>query len=86
MIRVVKVGTKWCQPCKILQKTLDKIPELDIMEHVDAEENTDFCAEHNVMSVPTLLFFKNGALQKKLVGVVTEKQIKETLVSLNDVG
>ena len=72
----------WCGPC------MDQTPILNeiIMEHpnlmkickVNIDEEFQLVGDYQVFSIPTLLFFRNGKLLKKLVGV----QTKETILDL----
>lgn len=71
----------WCGPCKMLAPILEEIaaenPDFSIGK-VDVDESTSLAGQYGVMSVPTLIFFKGGEIQKKMVGV----RGKEELVAL----
>ena len=72
----------WCGPCMAQTPILNEI----IMEHpnlmkickVNIDEEFQLVGDYQVFSIPTLLFFRNGKLLKKLVGV----QTKETILGL----
>lgn len=72
----------WCGPCMAQTPILNEI----IMEHpnlmkickVNIDEEFQLVGDYQVFSIPTLLFFRNGKLLKKLVGV----QTKETILDL----
>lgn len=72
----------WCGPCMAQTPILNEI----IMEHpnlmkickVNIDEEFQLVGDYEVFSIPTLLFFRNGKLLKKLVGV----QTKETILDL----
>ena len=72
----------WCGPCMAQTPILNEI----IMEHpnlmkickVNIDEDFQLVGDYEVFSIPTLLFFRNGKLLKKLVGV----QTKETILDL----
>ena len=72
----------WCGPCMAQTPILNEI----IMEHpnlmkickVNIDEEFQLVGDYQVFSIPTLLFFRNGKLLKKLVGV----QTKETILVL----
>lgn len=72
----------WCGPCMAQTPILNEI----IMEHpnlmkickVNIDEEFQLVGDYQVFSIPTLLFFRNGKLLKKLVGV----QSKETILDL----
>ena len=70
---VVDFWASWCGPCKLIAPVLDKIADkyenkLKICK-VDVDQEGVISAEHMVMSIPTLIFFKDGAVVNKLVGV-----------------
>ena len=72
----------WCGPCMAQTPILNEI----IMEHpnlmkickVNIDEEFQLVGDYQIFSIPTLLFFRNGKLLKKLVGV----QSKETILDL----
>ena len=72
----------WCGPCMAQTPILNEI----IMEHpnlmkickVNIDEEFQLVGDYQVFNIPTLLFFRNGKLLKKLVGV----QTKETILDL----
>ncbi len=72
----------WCGPCKMMAPIVEELAtELDGKAKVgklNVDENSDIAVEYNVMSIPTLIVFKNGKEEKRLVGV----QDKEELLNL----
>lgn len=72
----------WCGPCKMMAPIVEELAtELDGKAKVgklNVDENSDIAVEYNVMSIPTLIIFKNGKEEKRLVGV----QDKEELLNL----
>ena len=72
----------WCGPCKMLAPTIDEISsEMAGKAHVyklDIDQSPDIAQVYGVMSVPTLIVFKNGQPVKQTVGV----QSKQALLSL----
>lgn len=72
----------WCGPCKMMTPIVEELAtELDGKARVgkiNVDENSDIAVEYNVMSIPTLIIFKNGKEEKRLVGV----RDKEELLSL----
>ena len=73
----------WCGPCMAQTPILNEI----IMEHpnlmkickVNIDEEFQLVSDYQVFSIPTLLFFRNGKLLKKLVGVQTNETILDLL-------
>lgn len=64
----------WCGKCKILNKELDKLNNLNIFK-VDADKNRDICKKYGVMSLPTLIYFKNKDQYKKSNGFMSSEEI-----------
>lgn len=73
----------WCNPCKILAPVLDQIseslPENRKIVKIDIDENMEAARTFGVMSIPTLILFKNGQAAPRLVGVRPEEEIRELL-------
>ncbi len=73
----------WCNPCKMLAPVLDQIseslPENRKIVKIDIDENMDAARKFGVMSIPTLILFKNGQAAQRLVGVRPEEEIRELL-------
>lgn len=66
----------WCGKCKMLNKELDKLNDIDIFR-VDADNNRDICKKYGVMSVPTLIYFKNVDEYKMTNGFMSHEEIQE---------
>ena len=73
----------WCNPCKMLAPVLDQIseslPENRRIVKIDIDENMEAARKFGVMSIPTLILFKNGQAAQRLVGVRPEEEIRELL-------
>ena len=69
----------WCGPCKMLAPTIDEIAqELDgkvKVVKVNVDEADEVAANYAVMSIPTLIVFKEGQDVKKAVGVQPKEKI-----------
>jgi len=70
----------WCGPCKIQSPIVDEVSEMmgdkAIVGKLNTEDAQKTAAEYNVMSIPTLLIFRNGKVVETMVGM----QTKETLI------
>lgn len=71
----------WCGPCKMMAPIVEELAtELDGKVKVgklNVDENSDIAIEYNVMSIPTLIVFKNGKEEKRLVGVRNKEELLE---------
>ena len=72
----------WCGPCNAMAPIIEELAkELEgkaKVGKINVDENSDIAVEYNVMSIPTLIVFKNGKEEKRLVGL----RDKEELLSL----
>ncbi|MFA5023387.1 MAG: thioredoxin family protein [Patescibacteria group bacterium] len=82
MLKVLKFTAVWCGPCKrlapIYTKIKSEIKDADF-EEVDVDENPALATQFKIMSIPTLVFIKDGLEVNRLVGLVSEKDIKDTI-------
>lgn len=69
---------KWCGPCKMISPIVDEISneiENVTFVKVDVDESNELVSMFNIMSIPTLLIFKNGELKAKNVGFMSKSEI-----------
>ena len=69
----------WCMPCKMLAPIVEKVVEDNNFKlaKVDVDENEELIRKFGIMSVPTLLIFKDGKQVNSVSGVVSESRILE---------
>ncbi len=76
---IVDFWAEWCNPCKILSPELEKAgKEMHgkvKIGKVDVDNENDLAQQYDVMSLPTLLFIKNGEVVDKSVGVIYKADI-----------
>ncbi len=69
---------EWCGPCQMLAPVLENISKnktnIDIAK-IDIDKNMELASKYNIEVVPTLLFFKDGKLQKTLTGYMPESSL-----------
>lgn len=78
---LVDFWASWCGPCKMLSPVIDEIAaeRSDIVVgKINVDEQPELAAQFAVMSIPTLMVFKNGEIANKTVGV----QSKEAILAL----
>ncbi|MCQ2158036.1 MAG: thioredoxin [Bacteroidales bacterium] len=83
---VVDFWATWCGPCRVLGPTIDEIATEFDSRAVVAKCNIDDCedvaVEYGIRNIPTLLFFKDGQVVDRKVGVISKQEIAEKLESL----
>ncbi len=77
-VSIVDFSADWCMPCKIMSpivdETANKIKNAKFGK-VDVDKETELAQRFGVMSVPTLLFFKNKEQIDMTVGVVSKDEL-----------
>jgi len=76
----------WCGPCRMIAPVVEKLSakydgRLKFLR-LNIDENQQTPARYRVMSIPTLLFFKDGAVADMVVGAVPEKEITPKIDAL----
>ena len=69
---LVDFWASWCGPCRMLSPIVDQIAEerTDIKVcKVNVDEQEELAMRYGIMSIPTLIVFKNGEVTKKTMGV-----------------
>jgi len=83
---VVDFWAPWCGPCLMISPIIDELAvKYDgqvIVSKCNVDENNVIPMKYRVMNIPTLLFFKNGEVVDKIVGVVPKKEIDNKIASL----
>jgi len=73
----------WCGPCRMVGPVVEEIAgEFQgkaIVGKVDVDTNQEVAAEYGIRNIPTILFFKDGQVVDKVVGVVPKEQLVEKL-------
>jgi thioredoxin 1 len=80
---VVDFWAEWCGPCKIMAPHFDSVAK-DLKHKIgfgklNVDDNIEVAQKFEIMSIPTLLFFKDGEVVHSAVGALNKEQLKQTL-------
>ena len=76
---VIDLWAPWCGPCKALTPTLESVAadyegKVKVVK-LNIDDNPSIAAQYQVMSIPTLLFFKGGKVESQVIGLVGKDKI-----------
>jgi thioredoxin 1 len=83
---VVDCWAAWCAPCRMLAPIIDALAEeeKDIkFAKLNVDHNRSIPMRYGIMSIPTLLYFKNGVLVDKTLGALPKAAIESRLTKLS---
>jgi thioredoxin 1 len=79
---LVDFWAPWCGPCRIIAPSLeelnDEIENFRVVK-LNVDENQQTAAQYDVMSIPTLIVFKNGQPAKKIIGAMPKKRLEQEI-------
>ncbi|MCG0278102.1 MAG: thioredoxin [Thermanaeromonas sp.] len=83
---VVDFWAAWCGPCRMMAPVLEQVAqEYDgriKFVKLNVDENQELAARYGIMSIPTLVIFKNGEEVGRLVGYMPKEKLKQNLDSI----
>jgi len=73
----------WCGPCRMVGPVVEELATeyqgKAVVGKVDVDTNQEIAAKYGIRNIPTILFFKDGEVVDKVVGVVPKEQLVEKL-------
>lgn len=83
---IVDFWAPWCQPCKMIEPILDELAKeyagKIVIGKLNTDENQQTYEQLNVMSMPTVMFFKRGQPVKALIGAQGRQTYKQAIEEL----
>ena len=76
--KIEKFGAAWCGPCKVLDRTLQQVTEVEVIKY-DVDEYEDLAEEKGIRNVPVLIFYDGDNEVERLVGATPLNKINEVI-------
>ena len=68
----------WCGPCKAMMPILEELDNIQILK-INVDLFPDLASSYGIMSIPTLILFKDGKEAKKNIGFIDEESLQKFL-------
>ncbi len=83
---VVDFWAEWCGPCRMIAPALEEIAAGSLggkvkIVKLNVDENPKTAAKYNVMSIPTLMVFKNGEMASRQVGAAPMAKLEQWITA-----
>lgn len=80
---LVDFWAEWCGPCRMIAPTIDALAEefngRAIVAKMNVDENMNVPQQYGIRGIPTLILFKNGQEQERILGAVSREAIANVI-------
>jgi len=83
---LVDFWAEWCMPCKMISPLVDQLASdyagrMKVVK-VNVDQESELAGEHNIVSIPTLLVYKDGKVVRQKVGAVPKHELENLIKDL----
>ena len=82
-VAVIDFYADWCGPCQMLKPIMEELSEelkdKAAIAKINVDDNKEHAQKYGVMSIPTVLIFKDGELADKFMGAMPKDAVKEKI-------
>lgn len=80
-IVIIDFFATWCGPCQMLAPILSEISNENQIKicKINVDEEQELAMKNNIMSIPTVYFYKNGEIKTKFIGYKTKEEIEKII-------
>ena len=83
---VIDFWATWCGPCiklgPVVEELAEKYADKAVIGKLNIDENDEIASENRVRNIPTVLFFKDGEMKERSVGLVSLHDLEEKLLKI----
>jgi thioredoxin 1 len=83
---LVDLWAPWCGPCRMVEPVVDKLAEKYDQRfkfcRLNVDQNPQTASNYQIMSIPTLLFFKDGKIADRVIGAVPQQVLEPKIEAL----
>jgi len=82
-LAIIDFWAEWCMPCRMMAPIIEKLAleyaGKAVFGKLNVDENPMTAATYRIVSIPTLIFFKNGVEVERIVGLLPKNHIQTTI-------